>query len=290
MPSQPSLRSSRRRISRPASYPRSGPGANSAHGLEQLGRLRPHHRRGSIQGQCHRPRLAPAIRLEVRRHRRRLVHGQSPRPHLEEKQISLERQWPADSRPTRFPRPPTAPDSSRSPTGSTRRASNSAFISCAAFPARWSPPICPSLARSFHAADAADTTSPCPWDEGNWGIKDNAAGQAYYDSMIRSTLLGPRLPQGRLHLRPSLPAHRDSPDRRSHPQNRPAHRALALARPHSLEHAAEVANTRRCGASPTITGTDGPSAQARDRVPFGLQGDVRSPGQVVRLHQPRQLA
>jgi alpha-galactosidase len=36
----------------------------------------------------------------------------------------------------------------------------------------------------FHAADAADTSSPCPWDEGNWGVKDNAAGQAYYDSMI----------------------------------------------------------------------------------------------------------
>ena len=38
---------------------------------------------------------------------------------------------------------------------------------------------------SFHAEDAADTTSPCPWDEGNWGVKDNAAGQAYYDSMMK---------------------------------------------------------------------------------------------------------
>ena len=38
---------------------------------------------------------------------------------------------------------------------------------------------------SFHAEDAADTASPCPWDEGNWGIKDNAAGQAYYDSMLK---------------------------------------------------------------------------------------------------------
>jgi len=37
----------------------------------------------------------------------------------------------------------------------------------------------------FHAEDAADKTSPCPWDEGNWGVKDNAAGQAYYDSMLR---------------------------------------------------------------------------------------------------------
>jgi hypothetical protein len=37
----------------------------------------------------------------------------------------------------------------------------------------------------FKASDAADTTSPCPWDQGNWGIKDNAAGQAYYDAMFR---------------------------------------------------------------------------------------------------------
>jgi hypothetical protein len=43
----------------------------------------------------------------------------------------------------------------------------------------------PIAGTSFHAADAADTTSPCPWDEGNWGVKDNAAGQAYYDSMLQ---------------------------------------------------------------------------------------------------------
>jgi hypothetical protein len=38
---------------------------------------------------------------------------------------------------------------------------------------------------SFHAADAADTADTCPWDEGNYGVKDNAAGQAYYDSMLK---------------------------------------------------------------------------------------------------------
>jgi alpha-galactosidase len=43
----------------------------------------------------------------------------------------------------------------------------------------------PIAGSSFHAADAADMASPCPWDDGNWGIKDNAAGQAYYDSMIK---------------------------------------------------------------------------------------------------------
>ncbi len=43
----------------------------------------------------------------------------------------------------------------------------------------------PIAGTSFHAEDAADKTSPCPWDEGNWGVKDNAAGQAYYDSMMK---------------------------------------------------------------------------------------------------------
>jgi alpha-galactosidase len=43
----------------------------------------------------------------------------------------------------------------------------------------------PIAGSGFHAQDAADRESPCPWDEGNWGIRDNAAGQAYYDSMLR---------------------------------------------------------------------------------------------------------
>jgi alpha-galactosidase len=41
------------------------------------------------------------------------------------------------------------------------------------------------IARSnFHAADAADTSDACEWDDGNWGVRDNAAGQAFYDSAI----------------------------------------------------------------------------------------------------------
>ncbi|MDR3739449.1 MAG: glycoside hydrolase family 27 protein [Terracidiphilus sp.] len=43
----------------------------------------------------------------------------------------------------------------------------------------------PIAGSGYHAADAADISSPCPWDEGNWGIRDNEAGQAYYDSMLR---------------------------------------------------------------------------------------------------------
>src|SRR6201996_9707565 len=37
---------------------------------------------------------------------------------------------------------------------------------------------------SFHAEDAADSSDACPWDPTNWGVKDNAAGQAWYDSLL----------------------------------------------------------------------------------------------------------
>jgi alpha-galactosidase len=42
----------------------------------------------------------------------------------------------------------------------------------------------PIAGSSFHAQDAADTTDVCPWNNDNYGIRDNAAGQAWYDSMI----------------------------------------------------------------------------------------------------------
>lgn len=38
---------------------------------------------------------------------------------------------------------------------------------------------------AFSTADAADTNDACPWDPTNWGVKDNAAGQAWYDSLLR---------------------------------------------------------------------------------------------------------
>ena len=43
----------------------------------------------------------------------------------------------------------------------------------------------PIQGTDFHAADAADTSETCPWDDGNFGVRDNPAGQAYYDSLIR---------------------------------------------------------------------------------------------------------
>jgi alpha-galactosidase len=38
---------------------------------------------------------------------------------------------------------------------------------------------------SFHAIDAADTTDACSWDPTSWGVKDNPAGQAWYDSLMK---------------------------------------------------------------------------------------------------------
>jgi hypothetical protein len=43
----------------------------------------------------------------------------------------------------------------------------------------------PIAGTSFDAVDAADANDTCPWDEGNYGVADNAAGQAYYDSMLK---------------------------------------------------------------------------------------------------------
>ena len=38
---------------------------------------------------------------------------------------------------------------------------------------------------SLHATDAADTTDLCPWNPDNFGVKNNPAGQAWYDSLIQ---------------------------------------------------------------------------------------------------------
>jgi alpha-galactosidase len=42
----------------------------------------------------------------------------------------------------------------------------------------------PVAGSAFHAQDVADTADACPWDPTNWGVKNNAAGQAWYDSLI----------------------------------------------------------------------------------------------------------
>ncbi len=43
----------------------------------------------------------------------------------------------------------------------------------------------PIAGSGFHATDAADTADTCPWNPDNFGVKDNAAGQAWYDSLMK---------------------------------------------------------------------------------------------------------
>ena len=38
---------------------------------------------------------------------------------------------------------------------------------------------------SFKATDAADSGDTCPWNGDNYGVRNNPAGQAYYDSLIQ---------------------------------------------------------------------------------------------------------
>ncbi len=38
---------------------------------------------------------------------------------------------------------------------------------------------------TFHASEAADTADVCPWNPDNFGVKDNAAGQAWYDALMK---------------------------------------------------------------------------------------------------------
>lgn len=43
----------------------------------------------------------------------------------------------------------------------------------------------PVAGSSFHAKDAAVTSDTCPWNPDNFGVKENAAGQAWYDSLMK---------------------------------------------------------------------------------------------------------
>ena len=59
----------------------------------------------------------------------------------------------------------------------------------------------PIAGSSFTRSQAADQTDLCRWNPDNYGVKDNAAGQAYYDSMARLYAeLGRGFPEGGLHL------------------------------------------------------------------------------------------
>ena len=43
----------------------------------------------------------------------------------------------------------------------------------------------PIAGSKYRAAQAADTSDTCRWNHDNYGVRDNAAGQAYYDSLAK---------------------------------------------------------------------------------------------------------
>jgi hypothetical protein len=43
----------------------------------------------------------------------------------------------------------------------------------------------PIQASTFRASEAADTSDLCPWNPDNFGVRDNAAGQAWYDTLMK---------------------------------------------------------------------------------------------------------
>ena len=43
----------------------------------------------------------------------------------------------------------------------------------------------PIAGSEFHARDAADRSDTCRWNSDNFGVRNNAAGQAYYDSLFQ---------------------------------------------------------------------------------------------------------
>jgi len=100
----------------------------------------------------------------------------------------------------------------------------------------------PIAGTAYHAADAADKQATCPWEDANYGIADNAAGQAYYDAMLK------RFAQWGVDFLKvdciSDHPYRPTEIRQIAEAIRKTHRPIVLSLspgPTSLDHAAEVA-------------------------------------------------
>jgi hypothetical protein len=99
----------------------------------------------------------------------------------------------------------------------------------------------PIAGSDFHAQDAADTAAVCPWDEGNYGVSDTPAGQAYYDSMMK-LYAGWGLDFIKVDCISDHP-YRPTEIRQIAEAIRKTHRPIALSLspgPTQLDHAAEV--------------------------------------------------
>ena len=134
----------------------------------------------------------------------------------------------------------------------------------------------PIAGTKFHATDAADINSPCGWDEGNWGIADNEAGQAYYDSMLK-LYAGWGLDYIKVDCISDHP-YRPTEIRQIAEAIKKTGRPIVLSLspgPTQIEHAAEVAKYAQMWRI-TNDHWDGwklPSKPEWDEFPFGLGGE-----------------
>ena len=123
----------------------------------------------------------------------------------------------------------------------------------------------PIAGSAFHAADAADTADACPWDPTNWGVKNNAAGQAWYDSLLAQyagwgvDLIKVDCIASHPYKVDEIRMIRKAIDKAGRPM------VLSLSPgPTALENAGRGRPARAtCGASPTTSGTCGRPIPAR---------------------------
>ena len=205
--------------------------------------------------------------------------------------------WDAQ-RPARFPfppvslPPPTAPDSSRSPIGSTRRASNSAFTSCAAFPARSSPPICPSPAPHSTPPTPPTPRLPAPGTKATGASKIMPPARPTTTRCFASTHPGAST-SSKSTASPTIPIAPLRFARSPKPSANPADPSCCRSRPApprstTPPKSAKYAQMWRI-ADDHWDGWTFPR-KPDTRIPLRRPRHVRSPRAVVRLHQPRQLA
>ncbi len=148
----------------------------------------------------------------------------------------------------------------------------------------------PIAGTSFHAADAADLNSPCGWDDGNWGVADNAAGQAYYDSMLK-LYAGWGLDYIKVDCISDHP-YRPTEIRQIAAAIRKTGRPIVLSLspgPTQLEHAAEVAEVRADVAhhQRSLGRLELPAQAGRRRVSLRPERTSSTAGQVVyRMRKP----
>jgi hypothetical protein len=134
----------------------------------------------------------------------------------------------------------------------------------------------PIAGTSFHATDAADLSSPCGWDDGNWGVADNAAGQAYYDSMLK-LYAGWGLDYLKVDCISDHP-YRPTEIRQIAAAIGKTGRPIVLSLspgPTQLEHAAEVAKYAQMWriTNDHWDGWSFPRHPGDDEYPFGLRGE-----------------